>query len=452
MAHGSLTVACDTKLYYYLYICTTGGAYRIFSSLAWLSLSGACRRCISWSVFNLTWCQPTNSKKHSVPKPTDLEGSEDDGTSSRGKACPLVLFQPLMNCTMASSLAFTSLQRANRVKSLMVGLAMLTEIFHLGAFVSQLLVVGCGAFSTQSTSTAFYQKHDRSLLFRLKSVGNTHGMDSDPKAMLKDMNQRLEILQTSSPAALSTFFEPALLSFSVKPGSTERMSITSTCYALRAIQATDDRETVFNSLLAMDARIGQVEPGDPRTPVQSILKALLDSEYWRTDDLFQVPLLLHTLLSVDKDRVILSSKGMDEATANRIRQLLTAILGARPRRRDGNEKALSDYIIFELTKVYALLYEVDDIVHGQDRGNDLNTEEMASDDMLDEDQGSTLAGLRPSVVPDGFRSQLPLALSRCAESSSNELSRQVALHFAGGKHRARIGISPPSDCSHFVLL
>ena len=92
MAHGSLTVACDTKLYYYLYICTTGGAYRIFSSLAWLSLSGACRRCISWSVFNLTWCQPTKSKKHSVPEPTDLEGSEDDGPSSRGKAYPLYYF------------------------------------------------------------------------------------------------------------------------------------------------------------------------------------------------------------------------------------------------------------------------------------------------------------------------------------------------------------------------
>lgn len=64
----------------------------------------------------------------------------------------------------------------------------------------------------------------------------------------------------------------------------------------------------------MEEEDGVVES---RVPVRSVVRALLMAE-WRDDDLFQVPLLLHTVLAVDKERSLLGS-GMDEILAVKVR-------------------------------------------------------------------------------------------------------------------------------------
>lgn len=57
-----------------------------------------------------------------------------------------------------------------------------------------------------------------------------------------------------------------------------------------------------------------------RIPIRSVLKALLRAN-WRKDDMFQVPLLLYTVLKVDGEREVLN-QDMDEELCHRVRLLL----------------------------------------------------------------------------------------------------------------------------------
>ena len=56
---------------------------------------------------------------------------------------------------------------------------------------------------------------------------------------------------------------------------------------------------------------------EKRIPVRSVVKALLRAN-WRKDDMFQVPLLLYTVLNVDSDRDVLNHE-MDEELCHRVR-------------------------------------------------------------------------------------------------------------------------------------
>lgn len=243
---------------------------------------------------------------------------------------------------------------------------------------------------------------------------------------LKDVDKRLSVLEQGAPASLTGFYEPALKSFSVKPGASV-ISITSTCFALQAVlSASEQDSSLYSSFITMDTSITNLDEKDTRTPVRSIVQALLASE-WREDDLFQVPLLLYTVLKVDAKRSILGPgnghTGMDEQLAARMRNLVTAVLGARPCRRNGNSQPYSDYILYQCAQCYSALIDSTPTI-SQEQQHD-GEETTASE------QESGVGGLPVTALPEGAASQLSLALARCAETSLNELCRQLALRSAG---------------------
>ena len=224
---------------------------------------------------------------------------------------------------------------------------------------------------------------------------------------MKSFDKRLESITTSAPTCLFDFYEPHLQSFSIKPGQVEKLSVTSTCYSLLTIlNADSDKsfELMFDSVKQ-----------------QSIVKALLESE-WRTDDLFQVPLLLYTILKVDNTRALLSS--VDEQIAFRLRQLISAVLSARPKRRSGVSQAYSDYILFQVCRVMATIVEAPSVVYAANPFDDNKDPSITNVE-------TSIAGLPVSAVPDGTASQIYLGLARSAEVSFNELCRQLAYRSAG---------------------
>ena len=207
----------------------------------------------------------------------------------------------------------------------------------------------------------------------------------------------------------------------MSPGSVDRVSITSTCFALQTILSSPE---MFDSLVAMDMDMQQKD--DVRIPIANILKELLASD-WRKDDLFQVPLLLYTTLLVDSDRKLLGPSSINEQVASKIRELITAVLTSRPRRRDGARQRYSDYILYQTCQVLATMYDSTEIPMAPmtEVEEGIRTADLAADG------NEQVAGLPASAVPDGAASQIPLALARCAETSSNELCRQLAYRSAG---------------------
>jgi hypothetical protein len=57
-----------------------------------------------------------------------------------------------------------------------------------------------------------------------------------------------------------------------------------------------------------------------RVPVRSVVKALLRAN-WRKEDMFQVPLLLYTVLKIDRERDVLNND-MDEELCHRVRNVV----------------------------------------------------------------------------------------------------------------------------------
>ena len=197
----------------------------------------------------------------------------------------------------------------------------------------------------------------------------------------------------------------------------KRLSITSTCYCLLAIDATAETG-VYESIISLEA---PGEPDDRKVPIRKILKALVGAE-WRDDDLFQVPLLLYSLLRLDKDGSILN-ENMDEKLASRIRQLLASVLQARPQRRNGQRQIYSDYITYLCVRVYAAL-------QSSIEPPKANSPWLKDESVLSSEAELSMGGLPSNALPDGTAAQIPLALARCAEVSLNELCRQLAYRAA----------------------
>lgn len=66
----------------------------------------------------------------------------------------------------------------------------------------------------------------------------------------------------------------------------------------------------------MDSKNVTITQSPSKIPLRGVVKALLRA-HWRDEDMFQVPLLLHTILTVDGDRSILN-KHMDEELSHRV--------------------------------------------------------------------------------------------------------------------------------------
>ncbi|CAB9523931.1 metalloprotease FTSH [Seminavis robusta] len=242
--------------------------------------------------------------------------------------------------------------------------------------------------------------------------------------------QRLNRLETSAPDILKEFYEQHLHSFSVKPGSSDTLSVTSTCYALLAIQTAS---SAYDSIVAFDRTNNDSETDEDPTNkdkicIPTVVRALLASE-WRQDDLFQVPLLLFTVLTIDKDRsMVLQSAAFNEQTALKIRQLIQAVVQARPKRRIGQRQVYSDYITYQVCNVLALL-------QGLSAEQQTKPQEEADvpegDFVGDFEDPAVVGGLPANAVPEGAASEISLGLARCAEVAANELCRQLAYRVAG---------------------
>ena len=195
----------------------------------------------------------------------------------------------------------------------------------------------------------------------------------------------------------------------------QRLSITSTCYALQSIFAAGDAG-LYDSFIATE----NTDPNDTRPSVSAILTAMLDSE-WREDDLFQIPVLLYTILKVDRDRSVLKKAFVDPEIASKMQRIIAVVLAARPLRRDGESQQYSDYIMFQCCQVFSML---------QDTSVKTGPIFIDGDQVLPADEFS-LGGLPVNAVPEDAASQIPLALARSAETGFNELCRQLAYRGAG---------------------
>ena len=163
---------------------------------------------------------------------------------------------------------------------------------------------------------------------------------------LKEIDTRLAKIDHRSADILCSFYDENLASFSVQPG-VQRFSVTSTCFALRAILASKDS---FSDRICFDlgdrAEFStEVEGVGNEIPLRSIVKALLYTE-WREEDLFQVPLVVETVLMIDRDLNRYQVKVLEKATAFKINRLVVALLNTRPMRRSGRTQPLSDYLQF----------------------------------------------------------------------------------------------------------
>lgn len=136
------------------------------------------------------------------------------------------------------------------------------------------------------------------------------------------------------------------------------MCITSTCYALLTIisLALDSYSSIIrDDGNENDSDAVAEDTNDATIPVKKVLKALLASNC-RKNDLFQIPLLVYTLLKVDKDRSVLQSAVLSSGyTAKKVKKLIETIIDARPHWSNGAAQEHRDYIIYQICKVLALL-------------------------------------------------------------------------------------------------
>jgi hypothetical protein len=200
--------------------------------------------------------------------------------------------------------------------------------------------------------------------------------------------------------------------------------MTSTLFSLSAIMAASDK-SIYNSMIHLD--MTAVAPSNDIVQLRDIVHATLFAD-WREEDLFQVPLIIHTILTVDKDRVLLDPKVMDEVLAERMRRLISALFSARPLRRNGQYQPLSDYIIFLCAQALTTMSKSTPrvLLPDWDTSSSMDMAGMS-------DNYVSIGGLPIKALPDGAASQLSIALSRCAEVSFNELCRQLAFRTAGDR-------------------
>mmetsp|Transcript_48500 Transcript_48500/g.56687 ORF Transcript_48500/g.56687 Transcript_48500/m.56687 type:complete len:789 (-) Transcript_48500:253-2619(-) len=236
---------------------------------------------------------------------------------------------------------------------------------------------------------------------------------------IKSLEHRMSKIERTAPDILMGFYEPHLLSFSVRPGHAKRLSVTSTCFALQTISASS---ACFSSKINLDlqsvsANTKRNQPlqmsNKSAASLRSILEAVLAAE-WRDDDLYQVPLILSTLLNIDSELEILGEE-LSEVMSIKVRRLLTALLAARPMRRLNDSQVLSDYIIYLCVQAMSKLHK--------------GTAHESSTGTSKGDIG--IGGLPKEATPPGAALDLVVGLARSAEISLNELCRQLAYRAAG---------------------
>lgn len=288
--------------------------------------------------------------------------------------------------------------------------------------LSRLLLLSSAAAQLSATS-AFLSSSSGASLASTKHFAATSQINQQQSITfdeMKSIESRLVTLEKQAPEILSAFYEPHLKSFSVRPGSTASLSVTSTCFALQSI-ATGGGDKFedfvdFNMKLSSDGSGASTGATNCLLSLRGVLKALLRAN-WRDEDMFQVPLLLSTVLKIDSDRSILNSS-MDEELSHRVKQLIAAIMNSRPKRRNGITQPVSDYILYLLTDTLASLVES-------------TPPRMIESDSNEIDEVPGLGNLPDSVLPEGAASSTLLALTRCVEISYNELCRQLAFRSAG---------------------
>lgn len=205
---------------------------------------------------------------------------------------------------------------------------------------------------------------------------------------MKKLEARLSTLEESSAEYLMDFYEPHLSSFSISPGKASQISITSTCYAVRAILASE-------------------APGAYKdVDLSNVLKELINAP-WRENDLYQVSLILVVMLRPENRKQLFEA--FDQETFQRISTLISLALTARPKRRHNEQQVFSDYINYLCASVYSSLFD--------------STRYDAKGQL-------TLGDLPPASTPDGAAADLSLAVLRAAEISFNELCRQLAYRSA----------------------
>ena len=226
---------------------------------------------------------------------------------------------------------------------------------------------------------------------------------------LLDLDRRLEVLERMLPSSLMGFYDPSQKSFAVRPGS-ERFSVTSTLFSLNCLE-----HDVFSNMVDMDLKNKHKSSsdhgpqGDEKISIRQVLDATLDSD-WKEEDLFQVPLMIHVIFSLDRERTLMN--GMNEERVKRIKSLLDALLKARPKRRNGQNQPLSDYLMFLSAQAMKTLIT-----------------EVEGDLQPDVEVG--ISNIPMELLPTDASSQLSIGLHRCAEISFNELCRQLAYKSCG---------------------
>lgn len=205
---------------------------------------------------------------------------------------------------------------------------------------------------------------------------------------MKRLEKRLKNMEETASDYLMDFFEPHLSSFSISPGKASAISITSTCYGVRAILASE-------------------KPSDFKDADASrLLKELINAD-WNENDLYQCSLILAVLFKSENAKDILATFGKE--TLERVSGLISIVLTARPKRRFNGQQVFSDYINYLCATVYALLFE---------------------GTSYDEEGKLCLSGLPANSTPEVASAELSLAILRAAETSFDELCRQMAYRAA----------------------
>ena len=156
---------------------------------------------------------------------------------------------------------------------------------------------------------------------------------------MKSIEERLTRVKNMGPEMLGNFYDDELKSFAVVPGTTSRFSVTSTCFALQAILSGPEAwaGTIFTSTNSSLRETGQI-------PLVDVLRELASAE-WRVDDLFQVPMVLITLLRFDATGDLISTVESEKLSA-----AISSLLESRSRRRYGRSQPNSAYTQFWLVR------------------------------------------------------------------------------------------------------
>ncbi len=244
----------------------------------------------------------------------------------------------------------------------------------------------------------------------------------------KSLDQRLESLQRTSPEAMAGFYESHLNSFSVRPGS-ERFSVTSSLFALESLMSVRIRTTATSS------------SGSTTIDTLSVLEEALMAD-WNMDDLFQVPLLVHALSTLDPNGLLyntshvsitsnadadsINKQEKEETKKERCKILIESLLDARPLRRSGQTQPLSEYLLFLVARAMSTLHDASlDYSYSFDARNENEHQD---------ENGIGMGGFPSDALPDDARAKLSLGLSRSVEVSFNELCRQLAYWNAGDRN------------------